>query len=135
MLWRYSQRPAAGFPRPRKPGAQNCHTGSVKINDAAEVGEGSNSVILGGCANSANARLGSRRVERGINRLAIIVAVTSCGCGEEAGVNQSLGGVVDTLRWSLAERHADNNTVGAVSVGRIMEHSIHTGNDGRSSAC
>lgn len=108
------------------PGAKDIGTGSEDINDRAEVGVVGESVVLSGGTDSAGALLGSRRGSRGI-----LAVVTGCDSEEETGINDGLGSLVDGIGGLTAERHVDNDTVGAVLILGVTRNEVHTSDDSR----
>lgn len=110
-------------------GAENTDTGRVDIEQSAVVGEARDSVAGIGRTNGAGGLGGRRRDAGDVDGVAKDIAVAGSDSEEDAGRSEGVSGVIHGLREPAAERHVDNDSVGAISAGGIIDNVIHAGND------
>lgn len=105
----------------------NARAWSLDVKNAAVVGVKGLSVVGLGGTDSANAGLRSRRLV-----LCVLEAVTSGGSNKDALLDERSNGVVHGLHLEASsQRQVDNNTLGTVSLSRILGNCIDGSNDTR----
>lgn len=105
-------------------GALDVDTRGKDIDGTAEVGEGGDLVSLVGGTDSASAGL---RGGRAVGSVGSLVACSDSK--EKAGLRDGGRGGVDTLREATAKRHVDDDAIRAVTLSRVLDDKLHTGNN------
>lgn len=121
---RYVQR--VTYSATSRPEGLDVNGGSNDVNNTAVVGK-----LVLGVVDVRSSDGASRRLRSGRVLASVIVLVTSGGSDKYAAVGKGLDGIVGGLVVATTQAQVDDNTVGAVAVGRVAGNKVKTRDDTR----